>query len=945
MKRSKRIVLPLLVILIVLFQMAMPGIVHADEGAPPPTEEGEPPPTEEVTDPGSGEGEPPPEGELPPEGEPPVVAEILAEAPEGTQVAIINETGELEPLATQQAAEIIANSDPVWCPAGETPATDYDPGTPGNQNNCTPAQASITDLINYLASNPISGAGTIFFQEGDYGGPEPSIFIGASGLPDLTDLTLEGGWDLTNGSKVLDGTTTFLVPVQIDWAADISLVDIVIELDTYTYPVWPMPGLIVATSGGDIYLDNVEVWDTPDAPGAILDTANVQMDPVTGDFVPTGAGSVEVINSRFSNNGGDGLMITANGDVSLGSVIAQQNGGSGIYVDTCLLWWSAHCVGAGGVQVDDVYAIENGGAGFWIWANGDITFDSSYAGYNGDTGLYADTCNEFGSGGCMSSGDVFLDDSDFEENAGYGAYVRSAGDVTITMVYSGYNDDAGLVVDSAGDVDLTDVLLEGNGDSGLIVYSLGNVSLDTVESTDNTYGALIDTTSGTGWVDVWDSDFNHNLWDGLYVESHGDITLFGVWANQNAIHGAYLVTDGLGTITVNMSDFVSNGEYGLYAHSMDGDISLWRVNASANGIKGAYLEAGCTCVGSIFVEESTFFSNGEVGLWAVTQQGDITLTDVEADGGHLASLGAFLKSYDGGLIAVTDSVFTNNNDVGLEIVGTNDVALDNVTAQVSGSDGARILSGWTFACFGPQGINVTVTDGTYQANGGYGFYVAPGPLGSLNLAGTINFAANANGDYYLDLTNPCVPPPQPPQPPEPPQPPVPPLPVHVIEVPDTGGTPVEMDCVNFGATLLILPNGDEVRYGCPGRGMYLIHHLQQGDLPGPLATGPRFISALNVSVDQDGQPLIVEEEGGYFVVSFKIPEGMENEHFSILFWDPSANNGAGDWVELPRQQVGGAIPLHPGAQDGMLILRGVYREDGYVRVKVNFTGTFVLIAH
>jgi hypothetical protein len=133
-------------------------------------------------------------------------------------------------------------------------------------------------------------------------------------------------------------------------------------------------------------------------------------------------------------------------------------------------------------------------------------------------------------------------------------------------------------------------------------------------------------------------------------------------------------------------------------------------------------------------------------------------------------------------------------------------------------------------------------------------------------------------------------------------------------------------------------------YTCPGRGLYIIRHLQQGDLPRPLATGPRFVAAINVSVEQDGQPIAVEEEGGYFVVSFKIPEGMENQRFSILFWDPAANNGEGDWVELPPQMVGGPIPLHPNVQDNMLILRGVYQEDGYVRVKVNFTGTFVLVA-
>ncbi len=927
----KRFVLSFVVVLVVLFQMAMPGIAYADEGAPPET-----PPTEEVVEPADGGGE----------GETPTVPEILEETPPETEIVVLDETGEPEPLATQQAAEIIANSDPVWCPTGETPATDNDPFTPGNQNNCTPTQIDVTALINYLQTNSISGSGTIFFQDGVYGGPEPLISFNASALPLLADLGLEGGWDLTTGAKVVDGVTTFNVPVLIDWAANVSLTDIFIDLATYTGA--PSVGLAVSTSGGDIALDNVRVLNNPSGPGAILDTAYIVFDPGTGDYVASGAGEVAVTDSQFVNNADEGLSIIANGGVTLTNVYAYSNGWTGVYVDTCPALWAVNCGGvAGDVQVFNSVAEYNDGVGFVLWANGFIGIYNTDANSNGDDGFYADNCIVNGDH-CIAAGDVEVIGGYSENNSGFGAYISSGGDVSLTSFYSGYNNWTGLMLTTyrgAGDVDLYDVYLEWNGDSGLYVDSAGNIYLEEVWSYDNAIGAVLDNSTGTGWVYIQSADFIGNTWDGLYVQSHGDISLDDVWANNNGVHGAYLDTDGVGAIDVSFSEFNGNGQYGLYAHSMDGDISLYEVDASYNGVKGAYLEAGCTCLGSILVHHGTFFENGEVGLWAATQQGDINLIDVQEDGNGTTSLGAFLSSSGGGLINVTDSVFAENTGFGVKIVSTNPaangVALNNVTAQDNGSDGARILSGWTFGCYGPQGIHATVTDGAYQNNGGYGLYVAPGPLGTLTLAGTVNFAANANGDYYVDLTDPCLPPPEPP---EPPQPPVPPLPVKIVEVPDAGGTPVEMDCVNYGATVLVLPNGDEVRYACPGRGLYLIHRLQEGELPGPIATGPRFVSAINVSVEQDGQPIIVEKEGGYFIVSFKIPEGMEGQHFSILFWDPSANNGAGDWVELPRQQAGGAIPLHPGSNDGMLILRGVYQEDGYVRVKVNFTGVFALIA-
>lgn len=912
MKATKRIVLSVVIILVVLFQMAMPGIAFADEGAPPET-----PPTEEVLEPGSGEGEAP------------SVPEVLEQAPPGTEIVVLDETGDPEPLATQQAAEIMANSDPVWCPAGETPATDNDPGTPGNQNNCTPNQANITDLIDYLQSNSISGAGTIYFQEGVYGGPELSIFLWNSDLPLLTNLGLEGGWDLTNNVKGTD-PTTFNVPLNVYWVEDVSLIDIVIDLTGYVDPDLDF-GLFVYTEQGTITLNNVEASNNANGSGAAL---------VTIDN-PTGAGDVNVINSRFNSNQLNGLEVGANGNVTLDHVSASDNGNVGIYADTCN---GVTCISAGDVEVTNSEAFGNGGLGFSIWANGDIVVDSSNAHHNGDNGLYADNCIVDGDH-CLAAGNVELYHSSFDHNAGFGAYVLSKGDITLYDIYAGYNAYDGLALINGygnGLVYLESVLAEQNDDSGILVVSGGNVEFYDVEAFQNFgLGAWLSLMAGNGYSYIESSVFDENGWVGLYVQSHGDISLWDVGAADNGIHGAYLLTDGVGEIDIVLSDFVGNGRYGLYAQSMDGDISLSFVNASYNGVKGAYLEA--TCMGNIFVQNSTFDANGEVGLWAVTQQGNIQLTNVVEDGDSgTTNLGAFLKSYGGGLITVTGSVFADNAGFGLEIVGTNDVAVDNVTAQDNGDHGALILSGWTFGCFGPQGINVTVTDGTYQNNGGYGFYVAPGPLGTLTLAGTINFAANTDGDYYLDLTDPCLPPPHPP---EPPQPPVPPLPVQVVEVPDTDGTPVQMDCVNYSATILVLPNGDEVRYTCPGRGLYLIQHLQEEQLPGRLATGPRFVAAIDLSVEQDGEPLLVEEEG-YFVISFKIPEGMENEQFSILFWDPSANNGAGDWVELPPAMAGGPFPLHPNApEDGMLILRGMYREDGYVKIKVNFTGIFVLVAH
>jgi hypothetical protein len=123
--------------------------------------------------------------------------------------------------------------------------------------------------------------------------------------------------------------------------------------------------------------------------------------------------------------------------------------------------------------------------------------------------------------------------------------------------------------------------------------------------------------------------------------------------------------------------------------------------------------------------------------------------------------------------------------------------------------------------------------------------------------------------------------------------------------------------------------------------------LSQEELPGQLPLGPRFVSAVTFSgTDPDGNPVLVLPAGASLLVSFDIPAGMERFHFSILYWDPTLHDGAGDWVELPADRLGhGILALHSDTpEDNLLILRGVRQDEGKVTVKVNFTGTFVLIA-
>src|SRR5258706_5272093 len=63
--------------------------------------------------------------------------------PDGTDVVVLDANGNSVPLTTQQAADIIQNGDPMWCPVGVTIA---------NPTDCVNA-TTVANLIPLLATD------------------------------------------------------------------------------------------------------------------------------------------------------------------------------------------------------------------------------------------------------------------------------------------------------------------------------------------------------------------------------------------------------------------------------------------------------------------------------------------------------------------------------------------------------------------------------------------------------------------------------------------------------------------------------------------------------------------------------------------------------------------------------------------------------------------------
>jgi hypothetical protein len=746
-----------------------------------------------------------------------VVAEILDQIPEGTELVVVSQDG-IEPLATEEAAQIIIEGDPMWCPDGATPG----------DTGCTTAFGTFQELIDALVADNgtnYSGDGVIWVA-GSYSNADNSaIVFDGDNLGFLGNLQFNGGWSGANDTVVnaADPADLDVSLSVVNWTGDVTLNNLTIDAEDAE------AGLYVQTDG-NITLNNIVSNGNSLGYGAALDTC------LFDGTQCTGTGNVVVNDSAFNNNaGGSGLGVDSGGTITIDNVDANGNGAAGAEL------YNFDLIGTGGVQVTDSLFDSNDDNGIWVNSEGSIALTNTNATNNGFDG--ADLINYEG-----------------------------AGDVSVTGGDFSGNDEAGLYVDSAG-----------------------SVTIASIDASDNRNGAVIFTDYGSGSVDVSDSTFDNNVWTGLEVTSAGDIMLDDVDASGNSVGGVYL-------------------------NALSGNGNIFIVNTFA-GI-------------------NDFNGNGQYGIHAFAH-GDITLENVSVDGLGTGESGAWLKSFEGN-VSVTDSTFTDNLGYGLLAVAGGTVDLVNVTATFNGGDGVQVYSIYSFACFGNDNILINVDNGVYTDNGGYGIYAYPGELGSLTLNNSPVFAPTANvlGDTFVELlSNPC---PEPEPKPEPGEG----KPSNEVEVPEDGQSdPVEQDCEVFSGTTFLLHSGTTVNVDCPFEGTSQVTDTPLTELPDNLPVGLTFADAVTIGLDSDGNPITVLDDG-LITLTFKIPEELMGKRFSILYWDPTAKEGQGDWIELPFDQFGGAsFPLYPdNPDDGRRLCSGFNRSGDTVTVTVNFPGTFVLVA-
>ena len=111
-------------------------------------------------------------------------------------MVVLDASGEQVPMASQQAADIIANTDPMWCPAGILP------GGAGCSTNFASVLLLQTDINNNAGNYAHNGI--IYFTS--TATSSFTLTTASVGSGDFTtikpfNLTLQGGWSGVNGAN------------------------------------------------------------------------------------------------------------------------------------------------------------------------------------------------------------------------------------------------------------------------------------------------------------------------------------------------------------------------------------------------------------------------------------------------------------------------------------------------------------------------------------------------------------------------------------------------------------------------------------------------------------------------------------------------------------------------------------------------------------------------
>jgi hypothetical protein len=758
--------------------------VFADEQSPPPPETvGEIPPPEADSPPESesdGSSDPPEENSQPVEES---LTDILSQAPQGTEILVVDAEGDVLPLASQAAADAIMEGDPMWCPVGVTP---------GGAGCTAPTNSFATMLANLTAMYGSSGpamAGVIWVESSyvsnTYDPLATEFVISGSSLTSMANfaLTINGGW--TGSGTTLDPNSPSVFNTAlsiINWNGDVTLKNILITGVT-SGSSFNSAALDIHTTK-KITLTNVKVEGNNDPGIGIVHGA--WLDNNDGVI----ASPVVVTNSEFNHNEGRGLGVHSDGAITLKDVSANTNGNVGAE----LVNTGASTAQAVTLTGTNIFS-ENGTHGLAVLSKGAIKGNNLIANANALFGaaLINDTA--------ATAQPVTLSGmNEFKFNGWEGLYILSKGAVTLANITATYNN-VGVYINNTASPVGSNVTLSGtnllrdNILSGLGILSNGAVSINNLSANGNGvsgsgfgYGAYIDNTTASSPKPValtGVNEFYFNQTGGLHVLSKGVITVYRLTASDTvAGMGAYLDnTSGNPLSPPNVALLVyaninGNSSRGLLINSY-GAVTLNNITANDNGLYGVEVNNQTGSLPRAVVVNGTnnIHGNASTGL-IVFSLGAVTLNNIHASGNTIngMSINNAGPNAVGGITMNGTSSFHGNGWNGILLTSRGAIVLKDLNATGNGRHGATINNtsgtanvtvgtnranwcnsfsdnGWSGLWIDSSGV-VTVSNLCNYNNGasGYGLVIqnqtAPTPK-AVRLLGTNDFSGNFQDGVYI----------------------------------------------------------------------------------------------------------------------------------------------------------------------------------------------------
>jgi hypothetical protein len=728
---------------------------------------------------------PPPVVESPSTETPPVSEDQgipVAELPEGTEIVVLSEEGETLPLVSQEAAHVVAEADPQWCPVGVTPGSatcsgsfTYFNGTGG--------------LIEWLVANSPSKAGVIWIED---------VYTGTTGLEGGTveldgldygnmhnyALTINGGW-LGGTSKVLNPNypSEFNVPFHvIAWNNSITINNLYI-----TGASGAGANALHVVTTGNITLNNVDVQNnTTDFSGAELNNS-------------IGTGNITVNDSSFNENNGSnagGLSIISKGTVTLKNVIANGNLQYGVSI------YNVDAAMPKAVNVNGANQFSyNGWSGLSISTKGAVTLNNITAiGNVSGSGAIVNNCDYDPFTGLCSfgvvSGVTLKGTNVFSHNGWDGLRVFSGGVITasnltangngtdVTRPGTGYPspDDyeaygKGVFLHNYGALTAKAITLtgvntfNGNASSGLFGYSFGAITVNNVTASGNGCDPLFDTNSGYcagaylegfGITQTGYGIFQDNVTDGLTAVSYkGSITLNNLYVDDNDRDGVSMCACGSAPVNViikGVNVFTFNNEDGLDITS-NGTVTLSNLTADWNGSDGVVIDNtfGSTSKSVTILGANTFNNNSSIGL-KVISFGAITTNNLIANANSGIS-SVYLDNCNEVILGSCDTdspqaitmkginSFNGNSGTGLLAYSRGAITVSNLTTTFNNQGGAALDNAYNNAVGGITGTGYIIASDNFNTSY-YGLLAKS--AGNITLA---NVTASNNEGNGLEIDN------------------------------------------------------------------------------------------------------------------------------------------------------------------------------------------------